>query len=124
MTIRSADGSECVVLARWVFNAAGYYRYDQGHRPDFPGEQDFNGLIVHPQQWPDDLNYTDKKVVVIGSGATAVTLVPAMAERAAHVPCAVRDVTQLKYCNFTVADKMFKFIHLRQSISHKHNFQK
>ena len=85
VTIRSADGSECVVLARWVFNAAGYYRYDQGHRPDFPGEQDFNGLIVHPQQWPDDLNYTDKKVVVIGSGATAVTLVPAMAERAAHV---------------------------------------
>jgi cation diffusion facilitator CzcD-associated flavoprotein CzcO len=64
---------------------SGYYNYGQGHRPDFPGIERFGGQIAHPQQWPQDLNYDGKKVLIIGSGATAVTLVPAMAERAAHV---------------------------------------
>jgi cation diffusion facilitator CzcD-associated flavoprotein CzcO len=63
----------------------GYYRYDEGYTPRFEGIERFGGQIVHPQLWPEDLDYTGKRVVVIGSGATAVTLVPAMAETAAHV---------------------------------------
>lgn len=69
----------------FLFVCSGYYRYDQGHTPEFPGSQSFKGRIVHPQKWPEDLDYAGKRIVVIGSGATAVTLVPAMAERAAHV---------------------------------------
>jgi cation diffusion facilitator CzcD-associated flavoprotein CzcO len=64
---------------------SGYYRYDQGYTPEFPGAERFAGKIVHPQFWPDDVDYAGKRVVVIGSGATAVTLVPAMASDAAHV---------------------------------------
>ena len=64
---------------------SGYYRYDQGYTPEFPGVERSRGPIVHPQHWPEDLDYAGKRVVVIGSGATAVTLVPAMAETAAHV---------------------------------------
>ena len=59
----------------------GYYRYDEGYTPDFPGIERFAGDVIHPQHWPEDLDYAGKRVVVIGSGATAVTLVPAMAER-------------------------------------------
>ncbi len=64
---------------------SGYYRYDQGYSPEFAGAEDFAGRIVHPQHWPEDLDHSGKRVVVIGSGATAVTLVPSMAETAAHV---------------------------------------
>ena len=70
---------------RFLVNCSGYFNHDQGFRPDFPGEQDFRGQIIHPQQWPDDLDYAGKRVLVIGSGATAVTLVPAMAKTAGHV---------------------------------------
>ncbi len=63
----------------------GYYDYDAGYRPQFPGEEQFTGRVVHPQQWPDDLDYVGKRVLIIGSGATAVTLVPAMAAEAEHV---------------------------------------
>ena len=76
------------IRARWVFAATGYYRYDQGFSPDFRGEGDFTGTVVHPQHWPENLDYSGKKVVIIGSGATAVTMVPAMATgagAAAHV---------------------------------------
>ena len=62
----------------WVFAATGYYRYDEGFSPEFPGREDFGGLVIHPQHWPEDLDYHGKKVVIIGSGATAVTMVPAM----------------------------------------------
>jgi cation diffusion facilitator CzcD-associated flavoprotein CzcO len=68
-----------------LFSAAGYYDYDAGYTPHFEGREDFRGQIVHPQHWPVDLDYAGKKVVVIGSGATAVTLIPAMAEKAGHV---------------------------------------
>jgi len=74
-----------VVECRWLFSATGYYDHDEGYRPHFEGEEDFAGEIVHPQHWPEDLDYRDQKVVVIGSGATAITLVPAMAKTAAHV---------------------------------------
>jgi cation diffusion facilitator CzcD-associated flavoprotein CzcO len=69
----------------FLFMCTGYYRYDEGYTPDFPGTERFAGEVVHPQHWTPDVDYAGKRVVVIGSGATAVTLVPAMAERAAHV---------------------------------------
>ncbi len=69
----------------FLFSCTGYYRYDEGYTPRFEGRESFRGTVVHPQHWPEDLDYAGKRVVVIGSGATAVTLVPAVAERAAHV---------------------------------------
>jgi len=82
---RSDTGETVVLTCSWLAACAGYYRYDQGFRPTFPGEEEFAGTFVHPQAWPEDLDYTGKRVVVIGSGATAVTLVPAMTDQAAHV---------------------------------------
>lgn len=81
----STPEGERTFSAGLLWGCSGYYDYDQGHRPDFPGEESFAGTIVHPQFWPEDLDYTGKKVVVIGSGATAITLVPAMAGTAEHV---------------------------------------
>jgi cation diffusion facilitator CzcD-associated flavoprotein CzcO len=69
----------------FLFTCTGYYRYDEGYTPDFPGLDRFGGQVVHPQHWSDDVDYAGKRVVVIGSGATAVTLVPALAEQADHV---------------------------------------
>jgi len=83
---RRTDTGEIVELeGRWLFCAGGYYSYEEGYAPTFPGQDAFRGRIVHPQRWPADLDYRGKRVVVIGSGATAVTLIPAMAEDAAHV---------------------------------------
>jgi len=79
------DGSTGTITAGLLWMCTGYYRYDAGHTPVFPGRERFRGRVVHPQQWPEDLDYSGQRVVVIGSGATAVTLVPAMVERAAHV---------------------------------------
>ena len=73
------------VTADWLVCATGYFRYDEGYAPRFEGQEQFGGPIVHPQRWPDDLDYRGRQVVVIGSGATAVTIVPALAETAAHV---------------------------------------
>ncbi len=92
---RQETGEEMTIESRWIFNASGYYRYDQGYAPDFPGQDEFEGRIVHPQHWPDDLDYRGKRVVVIGSGATAVTLVPAMAEDAAHITMLQRTPTYI-----------------------------
>src|SRR5882724_10274588 len=64
---------------------AGYFNYDAGYEPAFPGRERYTGAWVHPQHWPDDLDHAGKQVVVIGSGATAVTIVPALAQTAAHV---------------------------------------
>jgi monooxygenase len=77
----------------FLFVCGGYYSYAGGFSPTFPGEQRFTGPVIHPQKWPEDLAYADKKVVVIGSGATAVTLVPAMAGTAAHVTMLQRSPT-------------------------------
>ncbi|MDH6244643.1 NAD(P)/FAD-dependent oxidoreductase [Mycobacterium sp. OTB74] len=81
--------------ANWLFCAGGYYRYDEGFTPEFVGRDRFTGQIVHPQHWPEDLDYAGKKVVVIGSGATAVTLVPSMADTAAHVTMLQRSPTYI-----------------------------
>ena len=86
VTLKSEEsGQHEHIAARWIFNASGYYRYDKGYAPHFKGQTQFNGQIVHPQHWPEDLDYENKRVVVIGSGATAVTLVPALAKSASHV---------------------------------------
>ncbi len=77
----------------FLFMCSGYYKYDQGYAPDFPGAENFAGRIIHPQFWTEDIDYKDKKVVVIGSGATAVTLVPEMAKDAAHVTMLQRSPT-------------------------------
>jgi cation diffusion facilitator CzcD-associated flavoprotein CzcO len=80
------DAKETVRLTcGFLFMCSGYYRYDEGYTPDFEGTEAFAGRIVHPQKWTEDVDYDGKRVVVIGSGATAVTLIPALAERAAHV---------------------------------------
>ncbi|HEY0932374.1 MAG TPA: NAD(P)/FAD-dependent oxidoreductase, partial [Trebonia sp.] len=84
-TEHAETGERDVTSCRWLFLAAGYYRYDQGFTPEFAGRERFRGPVVHPQHWPADLDYAGQRVVVIGSGATAVTLIPAMAETAAHV---------------------------------------
>jgi cation diffusion facilitator CzcD-associated flavoprotein CzcO len=87
------DGTPVQVTAKFLYVCSGYYHYDAGYTPDFPGIERFQGAVVHPQQWPEDLDYAGKKVVVIGSGATAVTLVPAMAGDAAHVTMLQRSPT-------------------------------
>jgi monooxygenase len=95
-TVTARHGDEDVVLTcRFLFCCSGYYRYDEGFTPEFPGLADFAGRVVHPQAWPDDLEWTDQRVVVIGSGATAVTLVPAMAEKAARVTMLQRSPTYI-----------------------------
>jgi monooxygenase len=82
---RTDTQERLLVTCGFLFICTGYYRYDEGYTPQFEGTESFGGQIVHPQHWPEDLDYAGKRVLVIGSGATAVTLVPAMAERAAHV---------------------------------------
>ncbi len=82
---RDDTGETCRFTARFLWMCQGYYRHSQGYTPNWPGMETFKGPIEHPQTWPEDLDYTGKKVIVIGSGATAATVVPAMAERASHV---------------------------------------
>jgi monooxygenase len=86
VTVRDTQsGTEHMLLARFLRLCTGYYRYDEGHRPAFPGEADYRGRFVHPQFRPEDLDWSGRRIVVIGSGATAVTLVPELARHAAHV---------------------------------------
>ncbi|MEO6956211.1 MAG: NAD(P)/FAD-dependent oxidoreductase, partial [Antricoccus sp.] len=80
LTVQDATGDERQMTCGFLFSCTGYYDYSGGYEPIFAGAADFAGEIVHPQKWPEDLDYADKHVVVIGSGATAVTLVPALAK--------------------------------------------
>jgi len=86
-------GPEIILTANFLWMCQGYYRHEKGYTPDWPGMSDFAGPVVHPQSWPEDLDYRDKNVVVIGSGATAATLVPAIASSAAHVTMLQRSPT-------------------------------
>jgi monooxygenase len=92
---RSDTGETVELTAGFVHFCSGYYRYDVGYTPQLPGADRFQGTIVHPQHWPEDLDYAGKRVVVVGSGATAVTLVPAMAGTAAHVTMLQRSPTYM-----------------------------
>jgi cation diffusion facilitator CzcD-associated flavoprotein CzcO len=85
VTTRQGGTGQVTFTSRFLFLGTGYYDIDRGFTPLFAGVDDFEGRVVHPQQWPEDLDYTGKRVVVIGSGATAVTLVPSMAGAAGHV---------------------------------------
>jgi monooxygenase len=86
VTVERTDTDETLKMtAGFVLMCSGYYRYDEGYTPEFEGSDRFKGRIVHPQFWTDDIDYEGKRVIVIGSGATAVTLVPALARKAAHV---------------------------------------
>ncbi|UXD88378.1 flavin-containing monooxygenase [Thalassolituus hydrocarboniclasticus] len=85
LDVELADGSKKEYSCNFLLSCTGYYSYEEGFTPEFEGRDDFKGQVIHPQQWPEDLDYSGKRVVVIGSGATAVTLVPAMTDKAAHV---------------------------------------
>ncbi len=92
---RGANREPGSLTCSFLYMCAGYYDYDQGYAPAFPGSERFRGRIVHPQKWSDDVDYAGKRVVVIGSGATAVTLVPAMTDQAAHVTLLQRSPTYI-----------------------------
>jgi monooxygenase len=90
-----ATGRKQRFTAGYLIAGTGYYDYDQGYRPQFPGEDRFGGQLIHPQHWPADLDYAGQRVLIIGSGATAITLVPAMAAEAAHVTMLQRSPTYI-----------------------------
>ena len=89
----STHGNESMITCNFLYFCVGYYDYENGHEPEFEGQSDFNGDIIHPQHWPENLNYKDKNVVVIGSGATAVTLIPSMADETKHITMLQRSPT-------------------------------
>ncbi len=93
VTAERSDGGQVTISCAFLMMCSGYYRYDQGYTPEFEGIEDFQGHVIHPQHWPEEAEYAGKRVVVIGSGATAVTLVPAMAKDAAHVTMLQRSPT-------------------------------
>lgn len=90
-----ADKTVTQLTCNFLYLCTGYYDYDSGYTPEWPGVERFHGTVVHPQKWPNDLDYANKRIIVIGSGATAITLVPAMAERAAHVTMLQRSPTYI-----------------------------
>lgn len=94
-TLNEASGERELYAASFVIGCTGYYNYDAGYRPKFPGEDKFKGQIIHPQHWPENLDYSGKRVVVIGSGATAITLVPSMVDKAEHVTMLQRSPTYI-----------------------------
>lgn len=96
LKVRNPQSGEILSYAcNFLLMCSGYYNYNEGYTPAFRGTEHFKGVIIHPQKWPKDLDYQDKKVIVIGSGATAVTLVPAMAEKAASVIMLQRSPTYI-----------------------------
>ena len=97
-------GEISIITCNFLMLCSGYYSYDGGFAPDFPGAEQFQGQIIHPQKWPENLDYKNKRVVIIGSGATAVTLVPAMAETAQHVTMLQRSPSYI--VSLPAADKV------------------
>ena len=105
--------TESVVLTcGFLFMCSGYYSYRDGYTPEFPGRECFGGTIIHPQKWPEDLDYAGKRVVVIGSGATAMTLVPAMADDAEHVTMVQRSPTYVvsRPAHDVIANRLRRFL--------------
>ncbi|HYS41664.1 MAG TPA: NAD(P)/FAD-dependent oxidoreductase [Pseudonocardiaceae bacterium] len=112
-TVHIQHGGETVTLTcSFLYSCTGYYRYDEGYRPTFPGIEDFAGPVVHPQFWPADLDYAGKRIVVVGSGATAVTLVPALARTAAHVTMLQRSPSYVLALPATdaIADRLRRWL--------------
>jgi cation diffusion facilitator CzcD-associated flavoprotein CzcO len=104
----AASGDVTQITCSYLFCCAGYFSYDNPYRPEFPGEENFKGPIIHPQLWPEELDYAGKKVVVIGSGATAVTLAPAMTDKAEHVTMLQRSPTYV--VSRPAEDKLANFL--------------
>lgn len=102
------NNTEVFYSCKYLFVCAGYYSYKKGYTPDFPGIKNFKGTVIHPQHWPQDLDYTNKKVVVIGSGATAVTIVPEMANETAKITMLQRSPTYVGA--FPNKDKVANFL--------------
>ncbi|MDG1970783.1 MAG: NAD(P)/FAD-dependent oxidoreductase, partial [Paracoccaceae bacterium] len=107
-TVNPVEGEPYEISARFVSSCTGYYDYGKGYLPEWDGYDDYQGQIAHPQQWPENLDYAGKKVVVIGSGATAVTIVPTIAETAAHVTIIQRSPTYI--FNVPSADPIAKWL--------------
>ena len=85
LTVQKASGETSQLTCNWLMMCSGYYNYEEGFTPEFKGREDFKGQVIHPQFWPEKLDYSGKRVVVIGSGATAITLIPSMTDKAKHV---------------------------------------
>ena len=116
-------GNEEIYNSRFLFSCTGYYNYDEGHTPDYNGIENYEGEIIHPQHWPENLDYKNKRVVVIGSGATAVTIVPEMADETSEITMLQRSPTYVgafpnkdkyaellkKYFPKKVAHKLIRF---------------
>ena len=105
--------------SNFLFSCTGYYNYDKGYTPNFKGLKDFQGKIIHPQHWPEKLDYENKKVIVIGSGATAVTIIPKMADKTSEITMLQRSPTYVGA--FPNKDKAAKFLkkYLPKSLAHK-----
>jgi cation diffusion facilitator CzcD-associated flavoprotein CzcO len=106
--LHEATGETRTYTCGFLISCTGYYNYDAGYLPTFPGSDQFKGQTIHPQHWPEDLDYTDKKVVVIGSGATAVTLVPTMAGDARHITMLQRSPSYI--FSVPALDKISRFL--------------
>ena len=108
-TVEAESGGQPVrFTCNFLYMCSGYYNYAAGYTPEFPGRERFPGTVIHPQKWPEHFDYSGKRVVVIGSGATAVTLVPAMAEKAAHVTMLQRSPTYI--LSLPARDKIANFL--------------
>ncbi len=113
VTATRADSSDTVTYTcSFLFMCSGYYSYKSGYTPEFPGIDEFHGQVVHPQKWPEDLDYAGKQVVIIGSGATAMTLVPALAKDAGHVTMLQRSPTYVvaRPARDAIANKLRRFL--------------
>lgn len=107
ITNTGAEQSE-TIRCKFLFMCSGYYDYRAGHEPEFPNREAFKGITIHPQHWDQNLDYADKKIVIIGSGATAVTLLPTLAEKAKHVTMLQRSPTYI--LNLPSEDKIANFL--------------
>jgi len=108
LDVQTGDDRKVQFTCNFLYGCTGYYRYEAGYEPEFPDAEKFRGRFVHPQHWPQDLDYSGKKVVVIGSGATAVTLVPAMSETAEHVTMLQRSPSYI--LTLPVHDPVAEFV--------------
>ena len=104
----TGEGETRQITGNFLFMCQGYYDYRGGYKPDFPGENNFNGPIIHPQKWPEDLDYSNKRIVIIGSGATAATILPAATDKAAHVTQLQRSPSYYLSVDNTNEDEMIQ----------------
>ena len=116
---RQSEGDRVKFTCNFLFVCSGYYNYEKGYTPELEGLEDFDGEVVHPQAWPEDLDYTGKRVVIIGSGATAMTLVPAMAKTAAQITMLQRSPTYV--VSMPAIDKIAQLLNkvLPQKLAYK-----